>query len=38
MINLKACSWRRLQPLAHYWGTDYDWRKVEANLNALPSF
>ena len=19
-----------------YWGTDYDWRKVEAKLNALP--
>ena len=28
----------KIQPLAHYWGTDYDWRKVEANLNALPSF
>ena len=21
-----------------YWGTDYDWRKVEARLNALPQF
>jgi pimeloyl-ACP methyl ester carboxylesterase len=21
-----------------YWGTDYDWRKVEARLNALPMF
>ena len=21
-----------------YWGTDYDWRKAEAKLNALPQF
>jgi quercetin dioxygenase-like cupin family protein/pimeloyl-ACP methyl ester carboxylesterase len=21
-----------------YWGTDYDWRKLEAKLNALPQF
>ena len=27
-----------LQALAHYWTTDYDWRKVEAKLNALPQF
>ena len=26
------------QKLARYWGTDYDWRKVEARLNALPQF
>src|SRR5215207_74352 len=26
------------QALAHYWVTDYDWRKVEARLNALPQF
>ncbi len=26
------------QALARYWGTDYDWRKVEARLNALPNF
>src|SRR6202049_5214039 len=26
------------QALAHYWGTDYDWRKCEAKLNALPQF
>jgi pimeloyl-ACP methyl ester carboxylesterase len=26
------------QALAHYWATDYDWRKVEARLNALPQF
>jgi len=27
-----------LQKLARYWETDYDWRKVEAQLNALPQF
>jgi pimeloyl-ACP methyl ester carboxylesterase len=27
-----------MQELAHYWATDYDWRKVEARLNALPQF
>ncbi len=26
------------QKLAHYWATDYDWRKVEARLNAVPQF
>jgi len=28
----------KLQDLVTYWGTDYDWRKVEARLNALPQF
>ncbi|MFL5599559.1 MAG: epoxide hydrolase family protein [Gemmatimonadaceae bacterium] len=27
-----------MQDLARYWATDYDWRKVEAKLNALPQF
>ncbi len=27
-----------MQKLAKYWATDYDWRKVEAKLNALPQF
>lgn len=27
-----------LQPLAGYWGTDYDWRRAEARFNALPQF
>ncbi len=26
------------QALARYWATEYDWRKVEAKLNALPNF
>jgi pimeloyl-ACP methyl ester carboxylesterase len=29
---------RTLQELARYWETDYDWRKAEAKLNALPQF
>ena len=28
----------KLQALARYWGTGYDWRKAEAKLNALPQF
>jgi pimeloyl-ACP methyl ester carboxylesterase len=28
----------QMQDLVKYWGTDYDWRKVEAKLNALPEF
>jgi len=24
--------------LARYWATDYDWRKAEARLNAVPNF
>jgi pimeloyl-ACP methyl ester carboxylesterase len=27
-----------IQKLARYWMTDYDWRKCEATLNALPQF
>jgi len=27
-----------IQALARYWATDYDWRKVESRLNALPQF
>jgi pimeloyl-ACP methyl ester carboxylesterase len=27
-----------MQKLAAYWSTDYNWRKVEARLNALPQF
>ena len=28
----------KIQQLVRYWGTDYDWRKVEARMNALPQF
>jgi pimeloyl-ACP methyl ester carboxylesterase len=27
-----------LQNLANYWATEYDWRRCEAKLNALPQF
>jgi pimeloyl-ACP methyl ester carboxylesterase len=27
-----------MQDLTRYWGTDYDWRKGEARLNAYPQF
>jgi pimeloyl-ACP methyl ester carboxylesterase len=27
-----------MQKLARYWETEYDWRKVETRLNALPNF
>jgi Epoxide hydrolase N terminus len=27
-----------VQALARYWGTEYDWRKCEAKLKALPHF
>jgi pimeloyl-ACP methyl ester carboxylesterase len=28
----------KIQELVRYWGTDYDWRKAEAQLNAWPQF
>src|SRR4051812_39874909 len=27
-----------MQKLAQRWATDYDWRRMEAKLNALPQF
>ena len=27
-----------IQALASYWAKEYDWRKIEARLNALPQF
>ena len=27
-----------IQAVARYWASDYDWRKVETKLNALPQF
>ena len=27
-----------MQALARYWATEYDWRKCEAKLNAVPNF
>ena len=37
-ISRKACQLATMQELARYWATDYDWRKAEAKLNALPQF
>lgn len=28
----------QIKELVNYWGTAYDWRKVESKLNALPQF
>src|SRR5215211_3078495 len=28
----------KLQSLMQYWATEYEWRKAEAKLNALPQF
>jgi pimeloyl-ACP methyl ester carboxylesterase len=28
----------KMQEIVRYWGSGYDWRKVEAKLNALPQF
>src|SRR5271166_5721365 len=27
-----------IQALARHWATEYDWRKIEAKMNALPQF
>ena len=27
-----------IQALARYWATEYDWRKIEAKMSALPQF
>jgi pimeloyl-ACP methyl ester carboxylesterase len=27
-----------MQALAHYWATEYDWRKCEARINSFPHF
>ena len=29
---------KTIEQLLHYWQSDYDWRKVEARLNAYPNF
>jgi hypothetical protein len=27
-----------MQALARYWATEYNWRRIEAKLNAVPNF
>src|SRR6195952_4786678 len=34
----QGMSLATMQELARYWATDYDWRRCEARLNALPQF
>jgi len=29
---------KTIEQLLHHWQTNYDWRKVEARINALPNF
>lgn len=29
---------QQINELVHYWGTDYNWRKAEAKLNAIPEY
>jgi pimeloyl-ACP methyl ester carboxylesterase len=36
--NSQGVPLEMIQGLATYWATDYDWRKCEARLNALPMF
>ena len=36
--NSQGVPLELMQQLAAYWSTDYDWRKCEAKLNALPEF
>ena len=36
--NSQGAQLARLEELVRYWGHDYDWRKAEAKLNALPQF
>jgi pimeloyl-ACP methyl ester carboxylesterase len=36
--NSQGVQSATIEKLAAYWATDYDWRKVEAELNALPQF
>ena len=37
-IQSQGAQLAKLQALVRYWGTDYDWRKVETKLNGLPQF
>jgi pimeloyl-ACP methyl ester carboxylesterase len=36
--NFQGVPLATMQKLASYWATDYDWRKIEKRLNALPQF
>jgi pimeloyl-ACP methyl ester carboxylesterase len=36
--NSQGVPLATIKKLARYWGTDYDWRKCEARLNAVPNY
>ena len=36
--DTQGVQFATMQTLASYWATDYDWRKGEAKINALPNF
>jgi pimeloyl-ACP methyl ester carboxylesterase len=36
--DTQGVQFATMQKLARYWSTDYDWRKIEARINALPNF
>jgi pimeloyl-ACP methyl ester carboxylesterase len=36
--DTQGVQFATMQQLARYWATDYDWRKIEARINALPNF
>jgi pimeloyl-ACP methyl ester carboxylesterase len=36
--NSQGVPLATMQKLARYWGTEYDWRRCEERLNALPQF
>ena len=36
--NSQGVPLAMVQDLARYWATEYDWRRCEATLNALPQF
>ena len=36
--NSQGVPLATVRKLVHYWATEYDWRKIEAKLNAYPNF
>ncbi|MEC0267023.1 epoxide hydrolase N-terminal domain-containing protein [Paenibacillus anseongense] len=34
----QGVSLETIQTIARYWATEYDWRKFESRLNAIPQF
>ncbi len=36
--DTQGVQFATIQALARYWATDYDWRRCEAQLNAIPQF